>query len=73
VSCVLCNKQIQVERLTEAQDAGASVLVTSCPKCRIHLTCAQYDKDRNWSVELRDLFTILEDAAGGTAGGTTTD
>jgi len=64
VSCVLCNKQIQLERLAEAQDAGASILVTVCPKCRIHLTCAQYDKDTKLNVEIRDLFTLLEEAGG---------
>jgi Fe-S oxidoreductase len=62
ISCVLCNKQIQLERLTEAQDAGASVFVTLCPKCRIHLTCAQYDKDGKLDVEIRDFFTLLEEA-----------
>jgi Fe-S oxidoreductase len=64
VSCVLCNKQIQLERLCEAQTAGASVLVTACPKCRIHLTCAQYDKDTKLDIEIRDLFTLLEEASG---------
>ncbi len=64
VSCVLCNKQIQLERLAEAQDAGASVLVTVCPKCRIHLTCAGYDKDTKLNVQIKDLFTFLEEAAG---------
>jgi len=62
VSCVLCNKQIQLERLAEAQDAGASVLVTVCPKCRIHLTCAKYDKDTKLNIEIRDLFMFLDEA-----------
>jgi len=30
----------QIERLTEAMDTGASRMVTACPKCLIHLTCA---------------------------------
>jgi len=64
VSCTLCNKQIQLERLVEAQDAGASILVTLCPKCRIHLTCALYDKDSKLDIEIRDFFTLLDEAAG---------
>jgi len=68
VSCVSCNKQIQLERLKEAEEAGASILVTVCPKCRIHLTCAQYDKDTKLKVEIRDLFTLLEEAGGAAAG-----
>ena len=64
VSCVLCNKQIQLERLAEAQDTGASILVTACPKCRIHLTCAQYDKDKKMDIQIRDIVSIVLDAAG---------
>jgi Fe-S oxidoreductase len=64
VSCVLCNKQIQLERLAEAQDTGASILVTACPKCRIHLTCAQYDKDKKIDIQIRDIVSIVLDAAG---------
>jgi heterodisulfide reductase subunit D len=64
VSCMLCNKQIQLERLAEAQDTGASILVTACPKCRIHLTCAQYDKDKKIDIQIRDIVSIVLDAAG---------
>jgi Fe-S oxidoreductase len=61
---MLCNKQIQLERLAEAQDTGASILVTACPKCRIHLTCAQYDKDKKIDIQIRDIVSIVLDAAG---------
>ena len=64
VSCVLCNKQIQLDRLAEARETGASILVTACPKCRIHLTCAQYDKDRDFDIEIRDIVSLVLDAAG---------
>jgi heterodisulfide reductase subunit D len=64
VSCMLCNKQIQLERLTEAKDTGASILVTACPKCRIHLTCAKYDKDKELNIEIRDIVSLVLDAAG---------
>ncbi|HVO77979.1 MAG TPA: (Fe-S)-binding protein [Methanomassiliicoccales archaeon] len=34
----------QFERLREAAAAGASSLVTACPKCLVHLTCATREK-----------------------------
>ena len=30
----------QFDRLKEARETGASRLVTACPKCLIHLSCA---------------------------------
>jgi heterodisulfide reductase subunit D len=69
VGCTSCNKQVQLDRLAEAQETGASVLVTVCPKCRIHLTCALYDKDKELNIELRDVFSLVTEAAAGKAGG----
>ncbi|KPJ61218.1 MAG: hypothetical protein AMJ46_02635 [Latescibacteria bacterium DG_63] len=63
VSCTLCNKQIQLDRLEEAQDTGAAVLVTACPKCRIHFSCALYDKDKELDIEIKDITSLLMDAA----------
>jgi Fe-S oxidoreductase len=40
MNCGTVNKQIQAERLREAADTGADILLTSCPKCQIHLKCA---------------------------------
>jgi Fe-S oxidoreductase len=34
-------KRWQVERLREARETGAGMLVTACPKCYVHLSCAQ--------------------------------
>lgn len=36
-------KRWQVERLKEARETGAGTLVTACPKCYVHLSCAQKD------------------------------
>jgi heterodisulfide reductase subunit D len=36
-------KRWQVDRLTEARETGAEALVTACPKCYVHLSCAQKD------------------------------
>jgi Fe-S oxidoreductase len=48
---------MQIERLQEAVQTGAQTLITACPKCQIHLTCAQSGTD----LELRviDLYAYL--------------
>ena len=62
VTCTSCNKQIQLDRLAEARETGASILVTACPKCRIHLTCAKYDKDRDLDIDICDIVSLVLDA-----------
>jgi len=64
VTCTLCNKEIQIGRLAEAKRTGATVLVTACPKCRIHLTCAQYDRDKELGIEIKDIVSVVLGAAG---------
>lgn len=39
VNCNSVSKEIRVQRLSEATETGAQILVTSCSKCRIHLEC----------------------------------
>lgn len=65
VSCTRVNKKIQVERLNEAADTGAGTLVTSCPKCNIHLRCAARDGDAKSSMEITDILTLLAESLGG--------
>jgi Fe-S oxidoreductase len=43
VRCGATNKAIQLARLDEAVATGAATLATACPKCVIHLRCAQAD------------------------------
>lgn len=61
INCDAYSKRIQIERLKEAKAARADLLVTACPKCMIHLTCAMRDPYRHGSlsIEIRDLATIL--------------
>ena len=40
LNCGQLSKQIQLNRLKEAKATGANWLITSCPKCQIHLKCA---------------------------------
>ena len=60
VQCGSVNKLIQQERLAQAGSTGADTLVTACPKCQIHLKCAQKSLDRSeiCQIEIRDLFDL---------------
>jgi heterodisulfide reductase subunit D len=64
MNCGLASKQIQMTRLREARETGADVLVTACPKCQIHLTCAMKDPhlDGFGDIQIRDLATVVADA-----------
>jgi Fe-S oxidoreductase len=56
LQCGAVNRQIQKQRLAQAEASGAEILVTACPKCQIHLRCAQKSDDgSNSSVEIIDL------------------
>ncbi len=58
--CSSINKQIQKERLAQATATKADVLVTACPKCQIHLQCAQKNAEDNGvcQIEIRDLCDL---------------
>jgi heterodisulfide reductase subunit D len=60
-------KKWQVDRLDEAKRTGAEKLATACPKCMIHLGCAQKDfgthKDRP-KIPLMDLTVIIAENMG---------
>jgi Fe-S oxidoreductase len=57
-------KEIQVDRLREARATGADVLVTACPKCRIHFRCAMRDEDARaeTEIEMKDLAEVVAEA-----------
>ncbi|MGB6280158.1 MAG: (Fe-S)-binding protein [Syntrophobacteria bacterium] len=59
-NCSTGSKQIQVERLKEAEATGAKTLITACQKCQIHLTCALSNLDMG--LELKDLTSLLAEA-----------
>ncbi|MBW2085866.1 MAG: (Fe-S)-binding protein [Deltaproteobacteria bacterium] len=63
INCDAYSKQIQIERLKEAKATRADLLVTACPKCMIHLTCAMRDPVQrgSLSMEIRDLANVLAD------------
>ncbi|MCK4963706.1 MAG: (Fe-S)-binding protein, partial [Dehalococcoidia bacterium] len=54
--CGAVNRRIQEQRLAQAEATGADILVTTCPKCLIHLRCAQKSGNGTISqVEIQDL------------------
>lgn len=57
-------KTIQVERLREARETGARVLVTACPKCQVHFRCAMKDPAlaEEIGIEMRDVAQVVADA-----------
>lgn len=61
INCDAHSKQIQVQRLNEARVIGADLMVTACPKCTIHLTCALRDrlKQGSFKIELKDLMSVM--------------
>jgi len=64
VSCWMnCNeksKALQYKRMLEAKSAG-TIMVTSCPKCRIHFKCVQNDFEDIASIEIMDFSEFLVD------------
>ncbi len=60
MNCGTINKQIQSERLREARATGAEVLLTSCPKCQIHLRCAMHDERlrEELEIEIEDVTSL---------------
>jgi Fe-S oxidoreductase len=63
-ACGQVSKNIQAERLREAQATGASLLVTTCVKCQIHFKCAQQDPvlREELGIQIRDLATLVAEA-----------
>jgi len=57
MECSGFSKAIQAERLQEAVQSGAQTLITACPKCQIHFSCAQ--SGTGSTLEVTDLYTYL--------------
>ena len=57
MECSGYSKAIQTERMLEAIRTGAKTLITACPKCRIHFTCAQSATATD--LKVIDLYTYL--------------
>ncbi|MEW5736279.1 MAG: hydrogenase iron-sulfur subunit [Thermodesulfobacteriota bacterium] len=61
IGCDAFSKALQRKRLSQVRDSGAQVLVTACPKCRIHLSCAMDDpfESNAGSLPIMDIVSVL--------------
>jgi len=57
MECTNCSKLTRTERLQEALQTGAKTLITACPKCQIHLTCALSNSELELSI--KDLYSFI--------------
>lgn len=64
LNCDRFSKEIQVERLREAKATGAEVLITACPKCQIHFSCAMQDPmlGEEIKIEMKDITQLLAES-----------
>jgi heterodisulfide reductase subunit D len=64
VNCDIYSKMIQTNRLKEAKNTNAEILVTACPKCQIHFSCTQNAEGYPEELKLRiiDLTTLFTEA-----------
>ena len=60
MNCNERSKALRYKRLLEAKDVG-TLMVTSCPKCRMHLSCLQNDFDDIASIEIIDFSEFIID------------
>ncbi len=65
ISCTNYTKRIQHVRLAQAEKSGAEVMVTACPKCTIHLSCALSSNDIDLNIKIKDITTIVREAMKG--------
>jgi heterodisulfide reductase subunit D len=64
VNCSGCSKLIQREKLRQARATGARVMLTTCPKCQIHLSCAARNLDPEQMVDVEDVISWAGRALG---------
>jgi Fe-S oxidoreductase/coenzyme F420-reducing hydrogenase delta subunit len=56
--CDAYSKAMQVERLTRARRSGGELMLTACPKCQIHLSCAMEDPIRGAELKMEVMDVI---------------
>jgi len=58
MNCNDRSKALRYKKLLEAKDAG-EIMVTSCPKCKMHLSCLQEDYEDIASIKIVDFSEFL--------------
>lgn len=59
-NCFNCSKRLQIERLNQVRATGADTLITACPKCQIHLSCAQETSEEK--IVIKDITNLVAEA-----------
>ncbi|MBF0120251.1 MAG: hydrogenase iron-sulfur subunit [Desulfobacterales bacterium] len=61
VGCDAFSKALQTKQLKQARNMGFDLIVTSCPKCQIHLKCAMEDVfiGKELEIEMMDLTSVI--------------
>ena len=62
VNCGAHSKKIQTKWINDANKTGSRFLITSCPKCLIHLECTKNDLKDEEKIEIKDLVSLLAEA-----------
>jgi len=67
LNCDRYSKQMQVERLLEAHGTRSELIITACPKCQVHMSCAMRDVNRlqDLSMSIKDLSSVIADSMEG--------
>lgn len=65
-NCTNTSKSIRAERLLEAQSTSPDKLLTSCPKCQIHLKCYTNNKfvEPQIKIDIEDITVFTSRALG---------
>ena len=65
-NCDSYSNMLRAERLCEATETGAELLITACPKCQTHFRCAMTDKGEEHrstsKIEIMDLANLVASA-----------
>jgi heterodisulfide reductase subunit D len=65
-NCDSYSNMLRAERLCEATETGAELLITACPKCQTHFRCAMVDKGEEHrstpKIEIMDLANLVANA-----------
>jgi heterodisulfide reductase subunit D len=65
-NCDSYSNMLRAERLCEATETGAELLITACPKCQTHFRCAMEDKGEEHrptsKIEVMDLANLVANA-----------
>jgi len=67
-NCDSYSNMLRTDRLSEAVETGAELLITTCPKCQTHFRCAMVDKGEEHrptpKIEIMDLANLVANAMG---------